>query len=171
MDEFQNITEEWRPIPEWAFYEASNFGRIRSHHSMNPRVLKPKINRQGYLTVGLVLGPLCRQQWRFIHRLVAAAFIGPLPVGLQVDHKDGNKMNNSATNLEYVSQSENILRSFRLGRVPKRGEQIRNAKLTEDIVRKIRTSPLTCKAIAEMTGMNLWAIHDARSGRTWKHIK
>lgn len=177
MDEPQNNIEEWRPIPGWGFYEASTHGRIRSlHRRATERVIVPRVirswrNRQGYMYVGLVKSPGMRQKFLFVHRLIASTFIGPLPEGRQVDHVDGNKNNNRPGNLEYVTQSENILRSFRLGRIPLRGENIPGAKLTEELVRDIRNSPLTSHAIADSTGISVWTIYDARSRRTWKHVE
>ncbi len=50
-----------------------------------------------------------------IHILVATAFIGDKPPSCQVNHKDGNKGNNCASNLEYVTQSENGKHAYRLG--------------------------------------------------------
>lgn len=48
-----------------------------------------------------------------VHRLVARKYIGVCPEGKEVSHKDGNKMNNHWTNLEYLTHAENIAKSFR----------------------------------------------------------
>lgn len=50
-----------------------------------------------------------------IHVAVAAAFLGPRPAGQIINHKDGNKLNNHISNLEYVTQRENIHHSRRMG--------------------------------------------------------
>ncbi|RYF47238.1 MAG: HNH endonuclease [Comamonadaceae bacterium] len=57
-----------------------------------------------------------------VHQLVCSVFNGDAPSpGLQVNHKDGKKDHNAATNLEWVTASENVLHSFRvLGRQAKR---------------------------------------------------
>lgn len=49
---------------------------------------------------------------KYIHGLVAEAFLGPRPEGYQVDHKDGNRSNNHVSNLEYVTHRENIKRAW-----------------------------------------------------------
>lgn len=177
MDDFQNSIEEWRTIPEWPLYEVSNFGRIRSYHTRrnakkgSVNILKLRQNRFGYYWIGLIRPGLRRQKCIFVHRLVAITFIGPKPVGFQIDHVDGIKSNNRVDNLKYVTQSENILRSFRLGlRTVPKGEAFHSAILTEQIVRDIRISDKTCKEIAADLGLNIWTIFDAKSGRTWKHV-
>jgi hypothetical protein len=50
-----------------------------------------------------------------IHRLVAAEFLGTCPKGIQVNHKDGDRLNNHASNLEYVTPSENTRHSVVAG--------------------------------------------------------
>lgn len=178
MDELQNSIEEWHPIPDWKFYEASTQGRIRSLHRRcierhpYPRIIKPRLNRRGYWTVGLVSSPHTKQKFFFVHRLVASTFLGELPNGHQVDHKNGNKIDNRPDNLEYVLPGENIRRAIKIGlRKVKRGTELYHSKLTEEMVRYIRTSSEPCSAIAAHLGMNIWTIFDARSKRTWKHIE
>lgn len=53
-----------------------------------------------------------RNYTKYIHGLVAEAFLGPRPEGYQVDHKDGNRSNNHISNLEYVTAKENIKRAW-----------------------------------------------------------
>src|SRR5690606_19120684 len=72
-----------------------------------------------------------------VHVLVAEAFIGPKPKGMTVNHIDGDKTNNHATNLEYLSVADNIRHAFAMGLYP-RGERHHQAKLTEDQVRQIK---------------------------------
>jgi DNA-binding MarR family transcriptional regulator len=76
--------------------------------------------------------------------LVAQSFIGPIPQGLEVNHLDGNKLNNHFENLEYTTRSGNTLHSFHvLGNelpflYPGQGKDHHMARLTDDQVRKIR---------------------------------
>jgi hypothetical protein len=73
-------------------------------------LLKSWGNGSGYLKVNLYKNGICKKH--YIHRLVAKAFI-PNPNNLpEVNHKDGNKYNNSVDNLEWCSRQENIEHSF-----------------------------------------------------------
>lgn len=98
--------EEWRPISGLPGYEVSSLGRVRSwrtHRGIpGPRVLKASAGSKEYLTVRLAGAT------QKVHRLVAEAFLGPLPSGLQTRHLDGNNQNNRAANLAYGTQLENM---------------------------------------------------------------
>lgn len=89
-------------------YEVSNNGRVRSlnyNHTGNVKELSPRDNGSGYLYVYL-----CREgkhkNFR-VHRLVAEAFIGEIPKGLIVNHKDENPQNNNVNNLEICTYEYN----------------------------------------------------------------
>ena len=102
--------EEWRTIAGFPLYEVSSLGRIRSWHTHNgqpgPRILRPGPDDKGYLTA-ILRGPDGRAT-RKVHRLVAEAFLGPLPKGLQTRHLDSDNQNNAAANLAYGTQLENM---------------------------------------------------------------
>lgn len=117
------ISEEiWRST-ENPRYEVSSEGRVRRINTLNsksqvivdhPTLIKPCISKSGYqfVTMGNKIRP--------VHRLVAKAFI-PNPDELSdVDHLDGNKMNNCVENLRWVSHHENTL-SYRKKRSCKAG--------------------------------------------------
>lgn len=95
--------EEWKPIPGYPRYSVSNMGRV----SNGKYILKPSQRRNGYLSV-----TLCNDDGRSypsIHRLVASAFVSnPDPQRLTfVNHKDENKTNNEADNLEWCDSMYN----------------------------------------------------------------
>ncbi len=156
--------EEWRPV-EWTggAYEVSNLGRLRSVRGTGAgrwyRLRKTRIDSNGYPSV--VLGPCTGRRTCRIHCLVAAAFLGPRPKGHDVNHKDANKTNNRADNLEYVTELENTRHALALGLVP---EGKGHPKLTDDQVRQIRrlhrvTPPREVAAqfgVSRSTIQNVW---------------
>lgn len=78
-----------------------------------PHKLTPKIDRYGYYKVTLSINR--KLYYRTVHRLVAETFI-PNPAGLpQVNHKDGNKTNNSVDNLEWSSPRDNVNHAHSIG--------------------------------------------------------
>lgn len=76
--------------------------------------LQPHINHNGYKRVNLCKGGKYKKF--FVHRLVATAFIGEIPEGYQINHKDSDRLNNAVDNLEIVSASENIRHSIEFGK-------------------------------------------------------
>ena len=100
------MKEIWRNIDGYdGRYAVSTWGRVRGISG----ILKPYTTSKGYLKVGLMKNG--KSEKHRIHRLVANAFL-PNPHKLpEVNHIDGNKKNNSISNLEWVSGKENIAHS------------------------------------------------------------
>lgn len=99
-------------------YEIDVFGNVYSivHNAhRRKRILKPYSNENGYMKVNLYdINGKCKK--KYIHRLVAEAFI-PNPANKpNVNHIDCNVKNNNVNNLEWCTQSENILHASKLGR-------------------------------------------------------
>lgn len=117
---FEPIDDEiWKPIIGYEKYEVSNYGRIRQKYG----IMKQEPNvRNGYLCVGLVNSDGKRKMLK-VHRLVAHAFCnGYSDERKEVNHIDGNITNNKATNLEWVTTSENVQHSYdKLNRIHKGG--------------------------------------------------
>jgi hypothetical protein len=80
----------------------------RYNHTGELKILKPRTHPSGYLYVGLFKSPKERL-WRRVHRVVVEAYIGIIPDGLEVNHKDRNKHNNDVSNLEIVTRRQNII--------------------------------------------------------------
>lgn len=133
--------EVWKTIPEWnGIYEASSFGRIRRVKPYRTtkvgHVMTPCLDKNGYLYVHLKRnGKGCNCK---IHRLVASAFLGICQKGKQVNHKNGDKSDSRAENLEYVTPKQNSDHAWRTGLNKNHGEGNGNSKLTEKQVRAIR---------------------------------
>lgn len=110
-------SEEWRPVAgHEGIYSVSNLGRVRSDrragNTYAGKILACPIRAGSYRYVTLGGTPARNP---LVHRLIASAFLGPVPVGKQVNHIDGIKTNNRATNLEYVTPRENMQHAMRTG--------------------------------------------------------
>jgi hypothetical protein len=107
-------TEEWRPIADHPDYDISNHGRIRSWKQKNsralntPRILRPYVHPIGYIRIGLSGKQVS------IHQLVAAAWHGPCPDGMEVDHINNIKADNRPENLRYLTRRQNMDRIERV---------------------------------------------------------
>ena len=102
------------------------------------RRLQPSVTAKGYHRVRLSSADFKPRNFK-VHRLVALAFI-PNPSGAtEVNHKNGNKADNAAGNLEWVTRTANVRHGYRTGLLFNRsGEEAPNAKLTAADVRTIR---------------------------------
>ena len=102
--------ERWRIVEDLPAYEVSNRGRIRNINT--GRILRTYINEKGYETVSLRWGG--RQYHKKVHRLVAEAFCERYySTDIYVYHRDGNRLNNNADNLEWRRWHDIKRRSYR----------------------------------------------------------
>jgi hypothetical protein len=134
--------EHWRPVVGYeGFYEVSDRGQVRSldrvvgHKQLKGRILRPAPNGGGHLAVAL-----CKngsQSTKKVHSLVAEAFIGPRPDGMEVRHGRNGKLDNSLANLCYGTPKQNGEDKVRDGTSGK-GEQCGTARLTVEQVRLAR---------------------------------
>ena len=132
-------------------------------------------NGHGYLRV---------QLWKhnngknkLIHRLVIEAFIEKPQSDktLISNHKDGDKTNNRADNLEWVTYSENTNHAFDIGICDhRRGQKLWNSKFTEQQVKDIKkrlSKGESLTIIAKDYNVTKGAISHIKANRNWKHIK
>lgn len=120
------IVENWLPVIGYeGTYDVSDLGRVRrvgratrsgkgrGGGARIGRILRTQVVHGGYRTVHLWLAG--SQKVHLVAGLVAEAFIGPRPIGREVNHIDGVKKNNAAANLEYLTRSENLTHAYQLG--------------------------------------------------------
>lgn len=119
---------EWRPVVGFeGFYEVSRDGRIkrlprRSHLyggryvNYGERLLKDHPNGTGYRHV--VLTVQGAKKHAYVHRLVAMSFCDGYDETLDVNHKNGNRSDNRAENLEWVTRAQNLLHCYRVLKTP-----------------------------------------------------
>ena len=92
-------------------YMVSNKGRVFSIKSKN--FLSQRLNNTGRLRVTLT--KKCKSKNVFVHRLVGEYFLNKKELKVQINHIDGNPLNNCVENLEWVTQSENITHAYKNG--------------------------------------------------------
>lgn len=177
------MTETWKDIPGWeGRYQVSDRGRVRSlPHEVNcgysgrrrtspGRVLRAyRRVKTRYEVVGLS-SPI-KAEARYVHRLVAAAFMGPCPEGYQTRHLNGDASDNRAVNLAYGTAEENQGDRKKHGTYYC-GEAITSAKLTEEQVRYIRSMKrrVPRKDLALEFGVSVGCVKGIWGGRTWRHV-
>jgi len=165
--------ERWLPVAEYeGFYEVSDLGRVRRLWRHHYKILKPVLTKDAcHLRVHL-----CRDGVRrkvTVHTLVARAFLGPRPEGMQVCHGPGGSLDNRLVNLSFGSPSKNNgADRWRDDTIPA-GERCSKAKLTNEIVLECRARVAAGESRVSMAkefGVAPQAIARMIRGETWKNV-
>ena len=177
--ELRFICEEWKPCPGYEdTYQVSNMGKVKSVDRVaggRPGITKGKIliqtpNRKKYLEARLYNNS--KSISKVVHRLVAKAFILNPSNYQQVNHIDGNKYNNNASNLEWVNNSDNQKHAYKLGLQPSRkGENNSNTKITDKdvtLLKQLYNSGMSIVEVSSSININVSIIRQIIYGRTWK---
>lgn len=166
-----DLTEEWRPVvgvpPFDGVYAVSNLGRVRRNLTVKGKSagtkITPRVNEGGYLRARL------RHQSTvkcfFIHKLVALAFIGPCPPLCEVNHKNFNRSDNRALNLEYCTKKQNSLHTAMSGRAGK----VVSIETAKAIKWAMKGGLRPCDA-ARLFSVSSAIAYAIRAGRYWAHI-
>lgn len=177
--------ERWRPCLGGR-YEASSLGRVRK--CLTGRIISQRMAKVGYWRVTLYPDDSGKSRTFFVHQLVAEAFLGPRPAGMQVNHKDAVKTNNVPGNLEYLSAGDNIRHAKKLGLLPTgvrhgrythpeknvRGEHVNTAVLTETKVRRmrrLREQGWTLSELSKEFGVCVSNVGYVVNRVHWKHVQ
>lgn len=150
-------------------YTISNLGIVRS--LLTGKILKPYITNKGYARVNLRYAKCRDYKSLLVHRLVAGNFL-PNPNNYrEINHKDCNRLNNRADNLEWCDRFYNIKYAFEKGRASNKGVRNPNAKLNKDDVLAIRAMMKTGRffqtQIAELFNVHPNTIQMIDSNKTW----
>lgn len=163
----------WKDIKGFEkLYQISNSGLIQSYKrtGSKDKILSPG-KRRGYKSV-----TLCKENIRKpcnVHRLVALTFIKKIKGKDYVNHKDGNKLNNNVSNLEWVTHKNNLEHSrIVLGKYGK-GQKNNNSKLTQREVDFIRWIKNRCPQIKPIEISRFYkvtntCINELLRKKTWK---
>ena len=177
------MSEEWRPVVGWeGLYEVSSLGRIQSldrievivdkngrvfRRSRRGRVLCTYAELASYPTVQLKDGD--RSERRNVHRYVCEAFHGLPEPGHEVSHRDGDRSNARADNLEWATHAHNMRQRI-VHETNNPGERCHLAKLNDSAVREIRLKTDTAGELARRFGVTPQTIWNIQKRKTWRHI-
>lgn len=164
--------EIWKDIPGYeGMYKISNLGRVLAlnYNKTGKAIVRAqRINKQGYLYVNLWKNG---QSKSFkTHRIVAIMFI-PNPCNLpQVNHKDENKLNNRADNLEWCTASYNVSYGHRARKCLDSHKRSNSCKAEKAVVQLDRYGAIIAEYIsiseaARQIGVRRESIRDCVSGR------
>lgn len=173
--EIELANEIWKNIPTYSgIAEASSLGRVRTLDRLNKkgksikgRILNQRFSRCGYL--------LCNIRTTYdrktlsVHRLIAIAFLEVIQEKPQVNHIDGNKINNKITNLEWMDVREQQEHALFLGLLW-HGEKNKNSKLTTEKVRLILEDPRASIKIAKDYGVSGSLIRMIKRREVWRNL-
>lgn len=170
-EEVYGWSEEINGHPE---FRATKDGRIIGKRG---KPLVGHIDRCGYKEV--LLSENGKTKNYLAHRLILSTFI-PV-VGMEkydVNHKNGNKLDNRLENLEWCTRSENVKHAYDTGLEQKRcGEEHHAHKLTKEMVKYIRKVYIKrdhkygAAGLADMFGVDRTTIHDIVNQKTWRGIE
>lgn len=159
------MEELWKPLPDYEdHYAVSNYGQIKrtkqARGTRSGKVLKPHKMANGYMAVTVSVN--CEERIVYVHRAVARAFLEPEDGKYYVNHKDGDKSNNHAGNLEWVTAQENCIHSlYTLSNIDSYGA------LTEAQVLAIRDDNRTQAAIAAEYGISQMLVCRIKRGEMY----
>jgi hypothetical protein len=175
--------EQWKKIEGYDCYWVSDLGRIKSdtrivtkkngiEQKVESRIIKPKISKHGYYRAALV-DKNGKQKIYQLHRIVLIAFSGLNELKKQVNHINGNKSDNSFSNLEWVTCSENQKHAYLINLKNQKGEKHAQSRLTEKDVLEIReslTHGIKQRILAEKYGVIRSYISEIKTKKAWNHI-
>lgn len=149
-------------------YEVSNLGKVRN--SKTGRELKQFVGKDGYMRTQIA------GKTFVVHRLVAYVFIRNTTGKDFVNHIDGNKANNCASNLEWCTRSENMKHAYAHGLKSSSGMKNSRSKLTNEDVAYIRSNYIArdkefgAKALGKRFGVAHQTISAVVHGQNWSKL-
>lgn len=168
--------EIWKDIPNYnGLYMVSNFGRIKSlkrKYVTREWLLTPSNDSSGYPQIVLVSNRVCSTTK--IHTIVAVVFIGDRPIAHEINHINGVKEDNRVENLEYVTKTENLKHSFRIGLSNQKADKHHGRKLHSsqvfEIHNKYKPNIYTRKMLADEYGVSVATIKKIINKTNWSSI-
>ena len=160
---------EFKTISEYPMYDISKNGIIRNRETK--KIKSQYVGSTGYYMCTLTKDK--KYKPKRVHRLLAELFIPNPNNELFINHIDGNKLNNSISNLEWCSHSYNMKHAFRTGLINNTGEKNGMSKLNEEKVKEIKillSNKVSQYKIAELFNISRSAILKINLKQTWAHV-
>lgn len=163
-----------KEIPNFTGYFADEDGNIYSSKKGNKiKKLKPQFQKQwDYYSLRLI-ADCGNKRHMTVHRLIALTFIQNPDNLAEVNHKDGDKTNNKASNLEWMTKSQNIRHAYENGLNCVKGVLNGRATLTEEAVIDIYSSLLegsSANSLMEKYNVSRGIISDIKRKNSWCHL-
>ena len=188
------MTHIWKPVRGFPDYLVSDSGQIKRIAAWFPgRIGRNQYTRKsghllhpGLVTTGphfqVRLHRKGRKVQKFVHRVVYESFHGPIPKHLEVNHRDGNGLNNNLSNLELLTHSANVIDGYQR-RISQPNWTWGKSKLNADTVREIRIiasqhtfrpclhgGKVTQVTLAKQFGVDSSTINNILRRKTWKSV-
>lgn len=177
-------SEEWRNVVGWeGYYQVSSCGRVRSvqrtiitiegvQRTLPSIIMRTKLAGGRNLYKCVHLRRNGTQKLQYVHRLVCSAWNGLPPEGMEVGHVNGDRFDNRASNLRWITHLENVRERELHGTRPF-GENGARSKYTNDQVRDICQRALNGEPyprIEQQYGILKSSISQIRHGKTWRDV-
>jgi hypothetical protein len=165
--------EVWKSIKDYPNYQISNLGNVKSLNNYKRnyyKILSPSLSKSGYYQIGIRLDK--KRIYHTIHRLIAIHFIDNNENYKCVNHKDGNKLNNSIENLEWCSYSINNKHAYDNG-LNKNNENHGRSKLSNSDVLLIKESlinNISQRKLAIQFNVSQACINYINVNKTWANL-
>lgn len=152
---------QWRDIPEFPNYQASDVGIVRSNRKKTDWQQLHQLTVFKYKKVFVYKKNI--RKIVFVHRLIMLAFVGHAPPGMVVAHLNNDPSDNRLVNLKYCTQKENISHKIKHGTF--------RSRLSRKQVVFIRSSSLRCNVLAEKFGITAGYAAHLKRGGSWGHLR
>ena len=149
-------------------YKIYEDGTVISKKTGKP--FKQHLNGRGYPIIAITVSG--KRITKAVHRLVAEAFIPKIKNKIEVDHRDGDKLNNHVSNLRWVTRGENIKHAYTLNKRSATGENNARCKISENTVIEIcelLESGYSAVEIRDL-GYCYSRVRSIKSRQNWKYI-
>lgn len=163
-----NVNEIWKDVVGYSQYQISNLGNVKTTANTatrKERALKLLPHPKGYYRVGLYKNN--KVKFWFVHKLVALHFIDNPDNKKTINHKNGDKADNTVDNLEWSTYRENMNHAVE-NKISACGERNGRSKLTLEQVNEVKSSIESTDTLKTKYNVSKNTINRIKSGKGWK---